>query len=31
LWVGQVLLAMAFLGAGTMKLSQPKEKLAANI
>jgi uncharacterized membrane protein YphA (DoxX/SURF4 family) len=31
LWVGQVLLAVAFLGAGAMKLSQPKEKLAANM
>ena len=31
LWVIQGLLAVAFLGAGTMKLSQPKEKLAANM
>ena len=31
LWVAQVLLAVAFLGAGATKLSQPKEKLAKNI
>ena len=31
LWVIQGLLAVAFLGAGAMKLSQPKEKLAANM
>jgi uncharacterized membrane protein YphA (DoxX/SURF4 family) len=31
LWVAQVLLAAAFLGAGAMKLSQPKEKLAKNM
>ena len=31
LWVVQGLLAVAFLGAGAMKLSQPKEKLAANM
>ena len=31
LWAIQGLLAVAFLGAGTMKLSQPKEKLAANM
>jgi uncharacterized membrane protein YphA (DoxX/SURF4 family) len=30
LWVVQLLLAAAFLGAGGMKLSQPKEKLAQN-
>jgi uncharacterized membrane protein YphA (DoxX/SURF4 family) len=28
LWVAQVLLAVAFLGAGATKLMQPKEKLA---
>lgn len=27
LWVLQILLALAFLGAGTMKVLQPKEKL----
>lgn len=27
LWIAQVLLALVFLGAGFMKLSQPKEKL----
>jgi uncharacterized membrane protein YphA (DoxX/SURF4 family) len=27
LWIVQVLLAVAFLGAGAMKVSQPKEKL----
>jgi uncharacterized membrane protein YphA (DoxX/SURF4 family) len=31
LWVAQVLLAVAFLGAGAAKLSQPKEKLAKNM
>jgi uncharacterized membrane protein YphA (DoxX/SURF4 family) len=31
LWVLQVLLALAFLGAGAMKLSQPKEKLQKNM
>jgi uncharacterized membrane protein YphA (DoxX/SURF4 family) len=31
LWVVQVLLAVAFLGAGATKLSQPKEKLAKNM
>jgi uncharacterized membrane protein YphA (DoxX/SURF4 family) len=27
LWILQILLALAFLGAGTMKLSMPKKKL----
>jgi uncharacterized membrane protein YphA (DoxX/SURF4 family) len=31
LWIVQVLLAVAFLGAGVTKLSQPKEKLAKNM
>ena len=31
LWVAQVLLAVAFLGAGATKLMQPKEKLAKNM
>jgi uncharacterized membrane protein len=31
LWVVQGLLAVAFLVAGAMKLSQPKEKLAKNM
>ena len=31
MWVVQLLLAAAFLAAGGMKLSQPKEKLAANM
>ena len=31
LWVIQGLLGVAFLGAGAMKLSQPKEKLAENM
>jgi uncharacterized membrane protein YphA (DoxX/SURF4 family) len=31
LWVVQVLLALAFLGAGAAKLSQPKEKLLKNM
>src|SRR5215213_7092479 len=31
LWVVQVLVAVAFLGAGATKLSQPKEKLAENM
>ncbi|MFI6740560.1 DoxX family protein [Nonomuraea sp. NPDC050451] len=30
LWIIAGLLALAFLGAGLMKLSQPKEKLAAS-
>jgi uncharacterized membrane protein YphA (DoxX/SURF4 family) len=31
LWIVQVLLAVAFLGAGATKLSQPKEKLAKDM
>jgi uncharacterized membrane protein YphA (DoxX/SURF4 family) len=31
LWVIQVLVAVAFLGAGATKLSQPKEKLVKNM
>jgi uncharacterized membrane protein YphA (DoxX/SURF4 family) len=31
LWVAQVLLAVAFLGAGATKLSQTKKKLAKNM
>ena len=31
MWVAQGLLAVAFLGAGATKLSQPKEKLAKNM
>ena len=31
LWVAQVLLAVAFLGAGATKLSQPKKKLVKNM
>ncbi len=31
MWVVQVFLGLAFLAAGGMKLSQPKEKLAANM
>jgi uncharacterized membrane protein len=31
LWEDQALLAVAFLGAGAIKLSQPKEKLANNM
>ena len=31
MWVAQVLLAVAFLGAGATKLSQPKEKLLKNM
>jgi uncharacterized membrane protein YphA (DoxX/SURF4 family) len=31
LWIVQVLVAVAFLGAGVMKLSQPKEKLVKNM
>ena len=31
LWIVQVLLAVAFLGAGATKLSQPKEKMAKNM
>lgn len=30
-WVVQVLLAVAFLVSGTMKVSQPREKLATNM
>ena len=30
LWIIAVILAVAFLGAGLMKLTQPKEKLAAS-
>ena len=30
-WAAQVLLAVAFLGAGASKLSQPKEKLLKNM
>lgn len=30
LWIINILLALAFLGAGLMKVSQPKEKLQAN-
>jgi len=30
-WIVQILLALAFFGAGIMKLTQPKEKLAANM
>jgi uncharacterized membrane protein YphA (DoxX/SURF4 family) len=30
LWIVAILLAVAFLGAGAMKLTQPKEKLTAN-
>jgi len=31
LWIVQILLALAFLGAGIMKSTQPKDKLAANM
>ena len=31
MWVVQGLLAVAFLGAGGAKLTQPKEKLAKNM
>ncbi|MGH8871972.1 MAG: DoxX family protein [Acidimicrobiia bacterium] len=31
LWIAQVVLAVAFGVAGTLKLSQPKEKLEANM
>ncbi|WP_238008137.1 DoxX family protein [Dactylosporangium sp. AC04546] len=31
LWVLQILLGVAFLGAGVMKSTQPKEKLAGNM
>lgn len=31
LWIVAGLLALAFLGAGAMKLSQPREKLAASM
>lgn len=31
LWIVQGLLAVVFLGAGGMKLTQPKEKLATNM
>src|SRR5215813_9877823 len=30
-WIVQVLLALAFLAAGLVKLTQPKEKLAAQM
>ena len=30
-WIVQVLLALAFLAAGSMKLTQPREKLATNM
>jgi uncharacterized membrane protein YphA (DoxX/SURF4 family) len=30
-WVVQVLLALAFLAAGVMKVSQPRQKLATNM
>lgn len=30
-WVVQVLLAVAFLGAGAMKVSQPRQRLATNM
>jgi len=30
-WIVQILLALAFGGAGIMKATQPKEKLAANM
>lgn len=30
-WILQVVVAFAFAGAGIMKLTQPKEKLAANM
>ncbi|MDQ6693543.1 MAG: DoxX family protein [Chloroflexota bacterium] len=31
LWVVQILLALAFLGSGILKVTQPREKLAANM
>lgn len=31
IWIVQALLALAFLAAGLMKLTQPKEKLATNM
>lgn len=31
LWIVQILLTVAFLGAGAMKLLQPKEKVAASM
>ncbi|MEZ4629530.1 MAG: DoxX family protein [Deinococcales bacterium] len=31
LWVIQILLAFAFIAAGAMKATQPKEKLAKNM
>lgn len=31
LWIVQILLALAFAGAGFMKVSQPREKLATNM
>ena len=31
LWIVQVLLALAFLAAGAMKLTQPKSRLVANL
>lgn len=31
LWILQILLGLAFLAAGAMKLSQPKAKIAANM
>jgi uncharacterized membrane protein YphA (DoxX/SURF4 family) len=31
LWIVQILLSLAFLMAGTMKATQPKEKLATNM
>jgi uncharacterized membrane protein YphA (DoxX/SURF4 family) len=31
LWIAQILLAAAFLGAGLMKLTQPKDKIAQSM
>ena len=31
LWIVQILLAVAFLGAGLMKLTQPKDKIAQSM
>ena len=31
LWIAQILLAVAFLGAGAMKLTQPKDKIAQSM
>jgi uncharacterized membrane protein YphA (DoxX/SURF4 family) len=31
LWIVQILLAVAFLGAGAMKLTQPKDKIAQSM